>query len=130
MNSTSTQLLNSEFAKYIIDTSLKAIDDGKKEVARMCWEILLSFLAQHWMAVVVVLVIVLIISFIKALMGRWWTFGSVVYHYLYFGILFIAGLIWGPYIFVSILFDLSAAILYVFCYKATGWILNALKLHR
>lgn len=127
---TTTPLLGPEFAKSIIDMALKVIDDTNKEVAQILWNHLLSFLSQNLMAVILSLLGLLLVSFLVALNGRWGMFGSVLYNYLYFGVLFIAGLIFGPYIFVNMYFDLFAVILYVTCFLMVGKVLKGLGLKR
>jgi len=127
---TTTPLLGAEFGKYIINMALKAIDDTNKEVAQILWNQLLSFLSQNLILVIASLVGLLIVSFVVALNGRWGMFGSVLYNYLYFGILFIVGLIFGSHIFVNKFFDLFAAILYVVCFLMVGKILVVLGLKR
>ena len=75
--------------------------------------------------------ILLTIAFALALMGRWGMLGSVLYHYLYFGILFVVGLIKGPEIFVSEYFEIACAIiLYPICYFTVGTILDKTGIHK
>lgn len=109
-----TQLLS------IID----ALNEGTKQGARMAWQVLMSILADHWIVVTVLLLAVLLIAILEALLGRWGMLGKALYHYLYFGILFIVGLIWGSDIFVSNLFSIFCTLmLYPLCYWITGRIL-------
>ena len=127
---TTTPLLGAEFGKYIINMALKAIDDTNKEVAQILWNQLLSFLSQNLILVILSLLGILLVSFPIALNSRWGMFGSLLYNYLYFGILFIAGLIWGPYIFVNMYFDIFTAILYVACFLMVGKVLRGLGIKR
>jgi hypothetical protein len=91
----------------------------------MWWNALISFLHQHWMAVIIILAAVFITALIRALMGRWGMLGSVLYNYLYFGILFVVGLVWGSDVFVSDYLHLACtAILWPVCYFLVGWILD------
>ncbi len=127
---TTTPMLGAEFAKSIIDMALKTMDDTSKEFAQILWNQLLLSLSQNLVSVIIFLVSLLLVSFVIALNGRWGMFGSVLYNYLYFGILFVAGLIFGSYIFVNIFFDLFAAILYVVCFLMVGKVLKGLGLKR
>jgi hypothetical protein len=114
-----------DFSKYMIDMVLNAADEAAKEVARLLWSALLSFLAQHWLAAMGLLFLVFVFATLKAMMGRWGTLGSVLYNFIYFGILFIIGLIWGPEVFLNDFFKAACAvILYPICYLAVGIILD------
>lgn len=128
--SNTIEFLNPEFVKDIMNTALKVVDDQKKEIAKICWENLLLFLAQHWIQIIMILFIILVISFIKALSGQWGMFGSVLYHYLHIGVLFIIGLIWGPEIYLNIFFGLINLIIYLYSFKLVGKILDKLGLRR
>lgn len=119
--STDTSVINS-----FIDPLLNAVDEAQKETAKMFWDFLIKFLSEHWLPVIGILFAVLMISFIIALFGRWAMFGSVLYHYLYFGTLFILGLIFGPGIFVNIFIDILLVVLYVVCFKLVGKILKGI----
>ena len=115
----------------LIDNMLKSIDEGTRQAYRMLWDIFMSSLEQHWLAVLIVLAIVFLIALTLAFMGRWGMLGSVLYNYLYFGILFIVGLIKGPEIFVSEYFEIACAIiLYPVCYFAVGIILDKLGVRK
>jgi predicted branched-subunit amino acid permease len=63
-------------------------------------------------------------------MGHWWVLGSVLYPYLYWGIILIIGLIFGPAIFVNTYAELDLFILYIFCFILVGRILNKTGLKR
>jgi hypothetical protein len=120
-----TTLLGPEFAKSIVNSFIQGIDQGTKLVARIFWDTLMSFLHAHWFAVMTGLFILLVIATLKAMMGRWGALGSLIYNLLYFGTLFIVGLIWGPEIFINDFFNVACAvILYPICYYITGQILN------
>jgi len=102
-----------------------ALVEATKTVYQIYWDTLISFLSKHWIAVTLLAVIILIIALVKAILGRWGMLGSILYHYFYFGILLIVGLIWGSNIFVSDFFHLACTILlYPACYFLVGVILN------
>lgn len=114
-----------DFPKQLVDLVLSAADQIAKEVAHMLWSALLSFLAQHWLGAMGLLFFAFIIATVKAMMGRWGTLGSLLYNFIYFGILFVIGLIWGPEVFLNDIFKAACAmILYPVCYVAVGLILN------
>jgi|GEM_PF-1071380 len=124
MNATTT-LFGPKFAEMII----KAKEDGEKTGARMYWDILMSILSKHLTSILIFLAIILIVAIIEAARGRWGMLGKVLYNYLYFGILFIVGSIFGPEIFVSSWFSIACtAALYPFCYWLVGIILTKLGL--
>lgn len=126
MNSTTT-----EFTINSIDIILKGIDTATKKVYQLFWSTLLSFLTEHWIAILTVLIIILGVAIIRALLGRWSMLGSVLYNYLYFGILFIVGLIFGSDIFVSNWFSVVCSLaLYPICYAIVGKILEKIGLRK
>ncbi len=130
MASTST-LFGPEFAKDIVKMFLNTVNEETKQVVRIFWDILKSFLVDHWLAVMIVFFIILVIAMLKAVMGRWGMLGSVLYNSLYFGTLFIIGLIWGPEIFVGDFFNVACAIiLYPVCYFTVGLILDKVGVRR
>ena len=130
MNASTTSPLGIDFPKQIVALLLKDFDDGKKQAAHILWNALMSFLGQYWLLVLAVLLVILFLSGFQAFTTRWWGwFGSVLYNYLYFGILFIIGLIWGPEVFVSDLFDILAVVLYVVCFLLVGKILSGTGIH-
>lgn len=120
MDATTTQ--------FIIKEMFNAFDNAQKEAYQILWDGLLSFLSSSWLSVIGVLFLILVISFIVALFGRWGMFGSVLYNYLYWGTLFIFGLTFGPKIFANIFIDIALFVLYLVCYKLVGKILDRLNL--
>lgn len=117
--------------KDIVPMFINAIDGGTKKAYQMYWYILISFLSQYWLLVTTILVMLFVVALVNALAGRWGMLGSVLYNYLYFGILFIVGLIWGSDIFVSNFFSVVCTILlYPVCYILTGIILTKTGLRR
>ncbi len=131
MDISTTSPLGIDFPKQVVNLLLKGFDDGKKHAAHVLWDTGMSILGQHWIAIVLVLVVVLFLSGLQAFTTRWWGwFGSVLYHYFYFGTLFIIGLIWGPEVFVSDLFGVLAVILYIVCFLLVGKILSETGIHR
>jgi hypothetical protein len=129
MNTTSTSTDISVINNFI-DPILRAIDAAQKETAQLLWSFLMKFLSEHWLSMIGILFVVLIITFVIALFGRWAMFGSVLYHYLYFGILFILGLIFGPVIFANVFIDLLLFILYLVCFALVGNILSGFGFRR
>jgi hypothetical protein len=97
---------------------MNAYSDGQKRAAEIYWVSLMDFLSRHGVLVIVSLLTILVFAVIVYLIsGLWSTLGSVLWHYLYFGMLFVAGLIWGPTIFVSDFFhEACTIILYPVCY--------------
>lgn len=112
----------------IIQYLFKVINDSQAQAYQALWDGLILFLSSNWLSVTGLLLFFLAASFIRALNGRWGMFGSIAYNYLYWGILFVAGLIFGPKIFANMLIDILLFILYIICYRLVGKILNGLHL--
>jgi len=123
--------MNTTTTIELVKSFWNTIDVATKKIYQMLWTALLSFLVQHWIVVLIVLVAILGIAIMKALLGRWGMLGSVLYNYLYFGILFIVGLIFGSDIFVNNWFSVACTLaLYPICYAIVGIILEKTGLHR
>lgn len=106
-------------------TALQIIPKAMAYDVKIAWDFLLLILRDNWQSLLLLLFLVFFISIIKAMLGRWGTLGSLLYHFFYFGILFIIGLIWGPQVFIDDAFNLACAvILYPACYLLVGTILN------
>ena len=91
---------------------------------RMIWNAVIPELLHNWLTVIIVLFVFLLFSIaVAAISGRWGMLGSVLYHYLYYGFLFLIGLIWGPEVFANDYFDIVLTILYLVCYSIVGVIL-------
>ena len=106
----------------------KAVEDGTVLAYRILWSALINFLKEHWLFAIGALFVVLVIATIKSIFGRWGMLGSLIYNFLYFGVLFIVGLIWGPNVFTNGLFaPVCAVVLYPTCYLITGYILDSTR---
>lgn len=112
----------------VIQYLFNVINDAQVQAYQALWDGLILFLSSNWLLVTCLLLFFLITSFIKAINGQWGMFGSIAYNYLYWGILFVAGLIFGPKIFASMLIDVLLFVLYIICYRLVGRILNGLHL--
>jgi hypothetical protein len=124
MNATSTPL-GLDFPKQVVEMMFQSFEDGSKWAARMLWDVLMTFLTENWVWVFLGLLAIFIFVLLKAMLGRWGSLGSFLYHFFYFGTLFIVGLIWGPEVFTEDIFNaLCAVILYPVCYLLVGIILD------
>lgn len=113
------------FAKELVNFMFIAFDNAQKQVSNMLWPIFIDFLKAHWLSITILLLVVLVVAILQAMMGKWGMLGSILYHYLYYGILFIIGSIFGPEIFVANYFTIVCTIArYPFCYWVTGQILD------
>jgi magnesium-transporting ATPase (P-type) len=131
MVSTSSQLGLDNAESLMISSINYALKEIPKQTAEILWSVLLSLLKQYWLFFMIILFIVLVIATVKAMFGRWGTFGSVLYHVLYFGTLLMVGLIWGPDVFVSDFFHAACTlVLYPICYYIVGLILDRTGFHR
>jgi ABC-type glycerol-3-phosphate transport system permease component len=118
-------------AQDVVPWTFKIIDDGTKKAYRMLWDAFIPILLEHWISILIFLTAILSIAIIRALAGYWGMLGKVLYHYLYFGILFVIGFIRDPEIFVSVYFEIFCAIiLYPICYLTVGAILDKFNLRR
>lgn len=123
------EILSENFTKDFINQILKMYDVALKNAYHWAWDIFMSTIKEHWLLILSILLGLLIISIFIALMGRWGFFGSLMYNYLYFGILFILGLIKGPEVFLNEYFEFFCLLLlYQFCYWLVGLILDKLGL--
>ena len=130
MNSTTTPL-GVNFTKDLVVMFMDAFSKAQEEAARTLWSGLLSFLYHNWLMTILVLLLILVLAGSDAFITRRWAWlGSVLYNYLYFGSLFIIGLVCGPEIFVSIYFDIIAVILYVVCFKLVWVIISKFELNK
>ena len=126
MNATSTFSADS-----VIPLLLDSIEQGIKDAANMLWDWLLVYLGEHWIAIGSIVFVIFMVVTVKARFGRWGELGSFLYNFLYFGILFVIGLIWSPEVFISNWFGFfTAIILYPICYLVVGWILNKINIMR
>ncbi|MBP7898485.1 hypothetical protein KAZ92_00865 [Candidatus Gracilibacteria bacterium] len=131
MASFATSSVAIEFPKEVVKMLMGAIDDGTKQAARMLWSTLISFLSEHWLLTILIFFLILVFATLKAMIWRWGTLGSVLYNSMYFGILLVVGLIWGPDIFTSDIFHAACAvILYPICYFLTGTVLDKIGVRR
>lgn len=126
--SSSTTPIGPDFTAQLITRLIDQIGIETAKVFRMIWDAGMTVLMQHWVAVLVILFVVLIYAFIRALMGHWWILGSVLYNYLYFGTLFFVGLIWGPETFANDYFKIFLLLLYITCYLLVGKILSKIRM--
>lgn len=110
-----------DFPKQMVTMIMDTIDKVTKEVYHALWNILIAQIKEHWGFFLIILFLVLFFAFLRYMItGRWAMLGSVIYNYLYFGILFIIGLIFGPEVFANDYFKIVLAILYVVCFTFVG----------
>ncbi len=118
---TTTQPFGADFPKQIATMIGDAIDKITKEIYQALWDMLITLIKEHWGFFLVVLFLILLVAFIRYMItGRWAILGSIIYNYLYFGILFIIGLIFGPDIFASDYIKILLTIVYIVCYTFVG----------
>ena len=122
------EITGPNFAKDLISQILEMFDKALRDVYHKFWDIFMSIISEHWGLILIVLFALLILAIIIAIGGRWGFLGSLLYNYLYFGILFILGLIKGPEVFLSEYFEFFCLLLlYPACYYAVGVILDKLE---
>ncbi len=123
MTSTSTPV---EMVTEMISGIPAMYDRALEGAYRQLWEAGMSILVAYPFQILGILIgLLLFVILLYILTGRWGPLGSLLYHYLYFGILFLVGLINGPEAFLSKYFELACAIiLYPLCYLAVRVILT------
>ncbi len=131
MISTTSPQFGPDFVKELIPWMIQQFGIATGRAFRMIWDIGMTYLAQHWIAVLVGLFVVFVVALIRAVItGRWAMLGSVVYNYLYFGTLFLVGTIWGPEVFANDYFKIVLVILYVVCFILAGQFLRKIGVRR
>jgi hypothetical protein len=124
---TSTGAFDPNISVQMMNTLKASMESSTKMVAHIMWSTLLSYLAVHWIATILILFVVFVFVFIKAKLGRWGSLGSFLYNLFYFGTLFIIGLIWGPEVFLGDWFKVACtALLYPICYYLSGYAMEKL----
>jgi len=127
MNPTAT---SQNFINQMPNLFLGAIQKGTVDGIKIVWNLVTSFLIEHWIAVVVILFVVLVYAVIQAIMGHWGFLGHVLYNYLYWGAVLAIGSIWGSQVFAGAYTDLGLFLLYIACYIAVDRILTKTGLKR
>jgi hypothetical protein len=131
MNSTTTLLGGPDFPKQLVGMLMNAVDEGTKQAYRMIWAAIEQFLFEHWILVTIVLFLVLLFAFLKYLAtGRWAMLGSVLYSYVYWGIVFVITLIFGSDIFANDWFKVVLFIVYVVSFTLVGHFLRKTGIRR
>lgn len=119
------------FVKDLVPWMFQVFGGATVKAYLMMWNILITYLAQHWVSVLIGLFAVFVIALIRAVItGRWAMLGSVIYNYLYFGTLFFIGAVFGAGVFANDYFKIVLAVLYVICFITTGVILNKIGIRR
>ena len=123
--------LGPDYINQILALLTAGVAQATAHAYRMMWEILLSFLAQHWLGTLVTLVCILLLAILEYLVTRRWaTLGSVLYNYFYFGIMFLIGLIDGPELYANDYFPIVATLVYIVSFSIVGFILISLGIQR
>lgn len=131
MTPTSTPPFGPDFVKELIPRLIDEVGIATAKAFRMFWDIGMAYLAEHWVAVIIGLVGIFLIALVRAFVtGRWAMLGSITYNYLYFGTLFIIGLMFGPELFANDYFKIFLAVLYVICFILTGKFLTKIGVRR
>lgn len=123
MNAT-TSPLGPDFIKEALETLMNGVAEATAHTYRVFWEMLLSFLAQHWLGTLAVLLAILGCAILRYLItGSWRVLGSVLYNYVYFFFMFLIGLMGGPELYANDYFPIVATIVYIISFSIVGFIL-------
>ncbi len=124
MNATSTPF-GPEFVKELIPWFLNMIDQSQKQAYQMIWSAVIQLLMEHGGLVIGFLAFILLLAIFEYFMTRRWTMlGSVLYSYIYWGIIFLITLIFGPDIFANDWFKIVLVIVYGLSFYLVGQILK------
>jgi len=111
---TTTRQFGPDFVKNLIPQMMQIFAEATPKAYHMIWDIFMTFLAQNWPWVIVLLVMILTFAFLEYLItGEWADLGTVLYSYTYYGLLFLIGLVFGPEIFANDWIDLILFMVYV-----------------
>ena len=120
-----------DFVKEFISLLLKTFEEATAHAYRIIWDVGIQVVHQHLIVTGLILFAILISSAVDAfLTGRWGWFASVLYNYLYGGVMIIIGFIWGPEVFANDYFRIVAVIVYIVCFLLVGKVLKETGLHR
>lgn len=122
--------MNTEAPHLDLSKVLQSLNEGQMVAYRSFWDAGMAYLIDHWVVVIVFLIVILVIAVLRAISGYWGMLGSVLYNYLFFGTLFVVGLILGPEVFANNYIKVGLALLYVICFLMVGRILDWTGLRR
>ena len=121
MNAATTSPLGIDFTKQIVQGLLDAVDAGTKTAYHWIWTDINQLLIEHWLIVTFFLIVLLLVAVARYFItGRWAMLGSVLYNYLYFGVLLIIALAFGSDVFASDYFKIVLVVLYIVCFTIVG----------
>ncbi len=107
------------------------IGDATARGYRMVWDIAVQFVLHNLLSITILLLLVLVMSAIQAFTtGRWGWFGSVLYNYMFGGVMIAVGFIWGPETFANDYFEIVSFLIYIICFCLVGVILKKTGLRR
>lgn len=121
MNSTTP---NNDLIKEVTSLLINAIPNATIGALQFVWNIIKIFIHDNLMYITIVLVVVLIYSILRALMGDWWVLGRVLYKYLYWGSGLLIAFIWGPEVFTGTYVEIWMYILSMISFVIVGIILK------
>lgn len=125
---TDTSIQNLDFLNNIVGSIPGILAKGMLDGVKLAWSWFLDILIKDWKFFMSVYFIVFFIATFEHMLGRWGLLGSVLYNSIYFGILFILGLTFGPQIFIDDIFNTACTvILYPAFYLIVGYILDKIK---
>jgi hypothetical protein len=131
MSPTSTPVFGPDFVKDLILSMHEKISEATAQGYRMVWDAGVQVVLHNLGWVLLGLFVILALSAFEAFTtGRWGWFGSVLYHYLFGGVMIVIGFIFGPEIFANDYFKIVAVITYVVCFWLVGRILKKTGLRR
>ncbi|HVU06653.1 MAG TPA: hypothetical protein VHE10_02600 [Candidatus Paceibacterota bacterium] len=124
MNATSTDFAKT-FPRDVAKMMIDAFASGTKMAAEMIWGVVRELLAQHWLAVIGIVLLILFMAFAEYLFtGRWKMLGQVLYRIINWGSLLAIVSIFGLGIFTSDWADIYLALVGIASYLFVGWLLR------
>lgn len=120
---TSSSFLPQDFLQRLLDQ----MDTAAAEGVRWGFNLLWDALSPYWFYGILILFALFAIASVKFLFGQWSMLGSLIYHFVYFGVLTVIIVIMGVEVLLNPYFDLVYATLYPISYLLTGSILQRLR---
>lgn len=120
---TSSSFLPQDFLSRLLDQMDVAAAEGVRWGFNLLWDAL----SPYWFYGIFILFALFVMATVRFLFGQWSMLGSLIYHFIYFGVLVVIIAIMGVEVLLNPYFDLVYAVLYPISYLLTRSILWRLR---
>lgn len=111
----------SDLPKQMVQTLFDSVEKGTIWAYRIIFDSIRQFIIINWKGFVIFLIVILLIAVLDYLLtGKWRTLGRVLYSYIYWGIVAIIALLFGPEIFANDWIDILLFIVYAISFFFVG----------